>query len=131
MRTWLASAGWIAFGGAIGSVARWSLSSAVHRWAGSTFPWGTLSVNAIGSLIIGMLSALFMRDALPAPARAFWIVGVLGGFTTFSAFSIETLELLRNGRIGAAFLYALGSVLIGVTLAFAGLRLALAGTPAR
>jgi CrcB protein len=131
MGTWLASAGWIALGGAIGSVARWSLSSAVHRWAGSTFPWGTLCVNAIGSLIIGVLSALFMRDALPPSARAFWIVGVLGGFTTFSAFSIETLELLRNGRTGAAFLYALGSVLIGVTLAFAGLRLALAGTPAR
>ena len=131
MKTWLASAGWIALGGAIGSVARWSLSSAVQRATGPIFPWGTLTVNAIGSVVIGALAALFMRDALQAPARAFWIVGVLGGFTTFSAFSIETLELLRSGRIGAAFLYALGSVLIGVTLAFAGFRLALAGTPAR
>jgi CrcB protein len=86
MKAWLASAAWIALGGAIGSVARWSVASAVHRWAGSTFPWGTLTVNAIGSLVIGALAALFMRDALAAPARAFWIVGVLGGFTTFSAF---------------------------------------------
>ena len=131
MKTWLASAGWVALGGAIGSVARWSLGSAIQRAVGSTFPWGTFTVNAIGSLVIGALSALFLRDASHAPARAFWIVGVLGGFTTFSAFSMETLDLLRNGRTGAAFLYALGSVLIGVTLAFAGFRMAFGGPPAR
>jgi CrcB protein len=131
MKDWLASAGWIALGGAIGSVARWSLSSAMHRTLGTAFPWGTFTVNAIGSLVIGVLSALFLRDALQAPARAFWIVGVLGGFTTFSAFSIETLELLRSGRVSAALFYAVGSMLLGVTLAFAGLRLTLAGTAAR
>jgi CrcB protein len=69
------------------------------------FPWGTLFVNVTGSFVIGVLAALVTADGRPAlgwDARAFFMVGILGGFTTFSSFSLETLELARSGALGAA-----------------------------
>ena len=113
--------GLVALGGAIGSVLRWVLSGLVQRWTGSAFPWGTFAVNAAGSLAIGVIAALALERALVAPAvRVFSIVGVLGGFTTFSAFSYETLALLRDGQWPAAAGYAGGSVGVGLLCAFAG-----------
>jgi CrcB protein len=116
---------WIAFGGALGSVARYACSTAAARWLGFGFPWGTLFVNVAGSFAIGMLAALVAADGRPAlgpDARAFLMIGVLGGFTTFSSFSLETLELARAGALGAAALNVVLSValcLFGVWLGFA------------
>ena len=96
---------WVALGGALGSVARYACSSAALRWLGAGFPYGTLFVNVTGSFAIGMLAALVASDGRPLlspDARSFVLVGVLGGFTTFSSFSLETLNLVRSGALGAA-----------------------------
>jgi CrcB protein len=116
---------WIALGGALGSVARYACSTAAVRLVGAGFPWGTLFVNVAGSFTIGALAALVTADGRPLlgqDARAFVMIGVLGGFTTFSSFSLETLELARAGALGAAALNIIGSValcLFGVWLGFA------------
>lgn len=116
----------VALGGALGSVLRWSLSGVVQRWSGSAYPWGTFAVNLAGSLAIGFVAALALERALVSPAtRLFTVVGVLGGFTTFSALSYETLTLLRDGQWAAALGYAGGSLVAGVAGAFAGYALAL------
>lgn len=121
----LASAGWVALGGALGSLGRWGLTGFVQAQSHAGFPWGTFAVNAIGSLAIGMLGTLAVeRMTLTGDARLFLVTGVLGGFTTFSAFSFETLALLRAGQWPAAAGYAGGSVVIGVIAAFAGMRVA-------
>ena len=96
---------WVALGGALGSVARYACSTAAARWLGAGFPYGTLFVNVAGSFAIGLLAALVASDGRPLlslDARAFVLVGMLGGFTTFSSFSFETLELARVGALGAA-----------------------------
>lgn len=98
----------IAIGGGLGALARYGLSGLVQG-RGAAFPWGTLAVNAIGCFLIG---AVFER--LSADARAFVVVGVLGGFTTFSAFGHETVELLRGGQTTLALLNAAGNVVLGV-----------------
>jgi fluoride exporter len=116
---------WIAFGGALGSVARYACSAAALRWLGFGFPWGTLFVNVAGSFTIGVLAALVAADGRPLlghDTRAFLMIGVLGGFTTFSSFSLETFELARAGAIGPAALNVVASVslcLFGVWLGFA------------
>jgi CrcB protein len=96
---------WVALGGALGSVARYACSIGTARWLGTAFPWGTLFVNVAGSFAIGLLAALVAADGRPAlgvDARAFMLIGILGGFTTFSSFSLETLSLARAGALGAA-----------------------------
>ena len=110
---------WVALGGALGSVARYACSGLAVRWFGSGFPWGTLFVNVTGSFAIGVLAALLAADGRPllgADARAFAMVGVLGGFTTFSSFSLETLNLVRSGAVGAAG----ANVALSVVLCLAG-----------
>ena len=116
---------WVALGGAAGSVARYACSVAALRWLGIGFPWPTLFVNVLGSFAIGMLAALVTADGRPLlgpDARALLLVGVLGGFTTFSSFSLETLNLARAGALGAASLNVAGSMVLclaGVWLGFA------------
>jgi len=116
---------WVALGGALGSVARYAISGVAVRWLGAGFPYGTLFVNVAGSFTIGMLAALVAADGRPslgADARAFLLVGVLGGFTTFSSFSLETLNLARSGALGPALLNVAGSVVLclaAVSLGFA------------
>ncbi len=102
----------IGLGGGLGALARYGLSGLVQG-RGATFPWGTLAVNALGCLLVG---AAFER--LSADARAFVVAGVLGGFTTFSAFGHETVELLRAGHANLALLNAASNVVLG-TLAVA------------
>jgi len=115
---------WVALGGALGSVARYAFSGVAVRWLGAGFPYGTLFVNVTGSFTIGLLAALVASDGRPllgADARAFLLVGVLGGFTTFSSFSLETLNLARSGALGPAILNVAGSValcLAAVSLGF-------------
>ena len=109
MKTLLA----IAAGGAIGAVGRYLASIGIHRFADRGFPWGTLTVNVVGSLLIGLVFVWLTERSVASPLwRAFLMIGLLGGFTTFSSFSLETLNLLQEG---AAF-RALGNVLLSVSL---------------
>ena len=108
---------WVGFGGALGAMARYGLGL---YFTVQSFPWSTLTINIAGSFIIGALWSLFAEQAwFLSWGRLFLVVGVLGGFTTFSAFSFDTLLLLNNGRVVAAITYALASVslcLLGVWL---------------
>lgn len=118
---------WIAIGGALGSVARYACSSAVARSFGETFPWGTLLVNVLGSFVIGFFSTLTGPDGrwiVPPDARLFVAVGVCGGFTTFSSFSLQTLSLIRGGEFVAAFGNIVGSVALCLVSVWAGYVLA-------
>lgn len=110
----------VALGGAFGSVLRYGTSQWILTIVGRGFPWGTLFVNVLGSLAIGLLFAFFAsRPGAPA-WRAFLLVGVLGGFTTFSTFSIETALLLERGEAGKALANVLASVLACVGAAYSG-----------
>jgi protein CrcB len=96
---------WIGIGGAFGSMARAWLAVAVARVAGAQFPWGTILINILGSFVIGFFGTLTANDsrfAAPADLRAFVMVGICGGFTTFSSFSLQTFELARDGRLAQA-----------------------------
>lgn len=106
---------WVALGGALGSVGRFWLSGLVAARYGESFPMGTLVVNVSGSLVIGFLAALSVPEGrlLPSPGlRQFLMLGVCGGYTTFSSFSLQTLDLLRDRE----WLYAGGNVLLSVAL---------------
>jgi CrcB protein len=116
----------VGVGGFLGSVARYWVSGVVQERLLGAFPWGTLAVNALGCLLIGGLSELAdARAFLSAPARALLVVGVLGGFTTFSAFGNETLNLLRDrswllaiANVGGHVVLAVGAVWLGRVAAY-------------
>jgi CrcB protein len=91
---------------------------------GPAFPWGTLGVNVSGSFLMGVLVAALERGTLPPEFQALLAVGILGSFTTFSAFSLETLALLQDGAWGRALAYALGSLALGLLGVAAGMALA-------
>ncbi|MFM7751920.1 MAG: fluoride efflux transporter FluC [Opitutaceae bacterium] len=116
----------IALGSALGGVARNGLSAWVAQRAGDGFPWGTLAVNVLGSLVVGALAAVgdSARWGLSVEARQFLMIGVLGGFTTFSAFSLQTLRLIQDGDWARAAGNVLLSVGLGLVAAAAGYRLA-------
>ncbi|MEM1315803.1 MAG: fluoride efflux transporter CrcB [Pseudomonadota bacterium] len=115
----------VALGGAIGAALRWWLAGAVTRWAGPGFPWGTFAVNVVGALVMGVAAAVMMERLPGAWGRfaPFLMTGVLGGFTTFSAFSLEALFLIERGRHAAAAAYMGGSVLACVLALWLGLTL--------
>jgi CrcB protein len=105
---------WVAFGGALGSVGRYWLSGVAARHVGETFPWGTIIVNVSGSLVIGLFAALTGPEGrLLVPEwfrHPFFMLGICGGYTTFSSFSLQTLTLASNGQ----WLHAGANVLISV-----------------
>jgi CrcB protein len=106
---------WVALGGALGSVARYACAGIGVRLLGATFPWSTLFVNVTGSFLIGFFAALTSAGGKPlvaGDARAFLLIGVLGGFTTFSSFSVETLALARADQLAAAGWNVVGTVLL-------------------
>lgn len=106
---------WIALGGALGSCLRYLLGSTVQRAVGPGFPWGTTTVNVLGCVAFGLLAGLAEhRGALAGTGRVFLLVGVLGGFTTFSTFGFETFQLLRTGQLVAATLNVAGQVGLGI-----------------
>jgi CrcB protein len=115
----------VAIGGAFGSLLRFGLSTWVQGFAGRGFPYGTLAVNVLGCLVMGILYALFAsRLADHAVLRAGVLVGVLGGFTTFSAFSMETFNLLEQGNTASAVTYVLASVILCIAATWLGVMLA-------
>src|SRR5262245_45247633 len=115
----------IAAGGAFGSVSRYAVHGWLSRWAGESFPFGTLAVNLLGCLLIGVLAAAF---AGPFPVREEYrlalTVGVLGGFTTFSAFGLETFRLADQKQHVAALAYVSVSVILGIAAVWLGYRAA-------
>lgn len=105
----------VALGGSLGAVARFLLSNQVYAWFGRDFPWGTLTVNVIGSFLIGFLAMLFIEKLhLSIEMRTFLIVGFLGSFTTFSTFSNETFLLIQSAEYLKAVLNVLVSVIFGL-----------------
>ena len=113
----------VAVGGAVGSVARYGVDRLIERRSLSVFPWATFVINATGCFLIGIvIASLVDRHHLPAWLRLGVAVGVLGGYTTFSTFAQETLDLIEEGRIPLALLYALGSVTLGIVAVLVGTR---------
>lgn len=118
MGTWIA----VAVGGAIGSVGRFWLAGAMAALTGPRFPWGTLLINVLGSFIIGLVAGLTLTPArvgMHPDLRIFLMTGICGGFTTFSAFSLQTVELMQAGAVVPAMGYAIGSVLLCVIATYA------------
>ena len=124
--TTLAATGLVALGGGIGAVLRYHTGRLMTLWLGPTavtaFPWATLAVNVLGGLAMGLLAGWLGRlGASAEPYRLLIGVGLLGGFTTFSAFSLELMMLIDRGQAGQAFVYAAVSVLAGLSALYIGL----------
>ena len=115
----------IAGGGAVGALLRYWVSAGVHTLVGRGFPYGTLVVNMLGSLLMGFLY-VWLLERVPAGVamRAFLLIGLLGAFTTFSTFSVETLNLIQTGHIARALLNMLLSIVLCVGAAALGVMLA-------
>lgn len=111
----------IAIGGAVGSVARSLLSTSVLRVTGLLFPIGTFVVNVVGCLLFGaIVGAAQVRFVLSPEARAFLLVGILGGFTTFSSYTFESVGLMQDGRFLAATLNIVGQVIVSLVAYWVG-----------
>lgn len=112
-------------GAGLGGVARYSSGLLLARFSAFTiFPVSTFTVNIVGSLLMGLIAGWFsMRHGMPEGWRLFLTTGVLGGFTTFSAFSLETVQLIENGNLAIAFIYIILSVLLGSGALLSGLYL--------
>ncbi|MEE2709437.1 MAG: fluoride efflux transporter CrcB [Gemmatimonadota bacterium] len=111
----------IGCGGFIGTIARYGVATMAYRLLGASFPYGTLTVNILGCLLIGFVSiAAEERDMIARSTRLFLTIGILGGFTTFSSFGYETLTLLRLGNIFPAALYVFASVVTGLAAVWLG-----------
>lgn len=114
----------VAFGGAVGAAGRHLVSGQIMRWAGGGFPWGTLTVNVLGSFLLGVLvEYLVLRWSATQEMRGFLVVGLLGGFTTFSAFSLDAVLLLERGSLGPAFAAIAGNAVLSICGLFAGMML--------
>lgn len=114
----------VMLGGAVGSGARYLVGRAAFAWFGAGYPWGTLSVNLVGGLLMGVLVGALARIAHGnEEVRALLAIGVLGGFTTFSSFSLDTVTMLQRGDWAAAIGYILASVLGSIAALALGLTL--------
>jgi CrcB protein len=114
----------VALGGALGSLARYEADRLIERRSFSIFPWSTFTINVTGCLLIGVvIAALVDQHHTPVWIRAGLVMGVLGGYTTFSTFAQEGLSLFEEGRSGVALAYTLGSVVTGVIAVYAGTRI--------
>ncbi|MBU6429876.1 MAG: fluoride efflux transporter CrcB [Cyanobacteria bacterium REEB65] len=115
----------VGFGGWIGAICRYYFSQWLGNRLGTSFPYGTLIINLSGSLILGILLGYTLErmGALPREARLLFGVGFLGAYTTFSTFTYESVQLLREGDIGLAFGYVAGSVIVGLLASYLGIIL--------
>jgi len=107
-------------GGGIGTLFRYAVSGAAYKLFGVGFPWGTFSVNAIGAFIIGVLWSIADVSMLSPEQKVFILIGILGGFTTFSSFMLEFMNLIRTGEYVTAALYITITNVIGVIAVFSG-----------
>ena len=115
----------VAIGGASGAVMRWLMAGAVQRWTGTAFPWGTFAVNALGSFLLGFLFVwLIERSTASELVRLALTVGMLGAFTTFSTYSLESIRLLQEGALGMAAANVIGQVIVCLVLTWLGIQLA-------
>ncbi len=115
---------WIALGGALGSVMRYLAGGAVQRFSTRGFPVGTMAVNVIGCLLVGILMQRFLNTQAHPEARSFLIVGFCGGFTTFSTFSSETIGLMLGGEMERATIYVVLTVTLCLLATWAGMNAA-------
>ena len=107
-------------GGGAGSILRYMMS----RWLNTSFlPWGTLAVNIIGCFLVSLFGTWIARQSLPTDLRLLMVVGLCGGFTTFSTFGNETMTMLRNGHLLLSFIYIFLSVAAGIAAAYIGAKL--------
>ena len=121
---------YVFIGGGLGAVCRYGVTTTVGMLLGGMFPWGTLVVNLVGSLLMGLVIGALLPLAkslqlLPESLRLLLTVGFLGGFTTFSSFSMETLTLLRGDSFFLAVVNVVGSIVLGLAAAYIGYQLAL------
>lgn len=113
----------VAVGGALGALARYGVDRLVERRSSAVFPWSTFLINVTGCFAIGcIVAALVDRHRTPVWLRLGLVMGLVGGYTTFSTYAQETLDLLEEGRAVVALAYALGSVVAGVVAVFLGIR---------
>lgn len=114
----------VAIGGAIGSVARYLVGVWGVKLAGPNFPWGTITVNVVGAFLIGLMVEMIARrfDA-SSEVRVFIVTGILGGFTTWSSFTLDAVVLFERGDLGLAAVYLLASLIVSFAAIFAGLAL--------
>jgi len=111
----------IAVGGSLGAVARYGLSTSVYHTTNEVFPWGTLVVNLTGCFLIGAFIELFDRTIIPSEWRSFITIGFIGSYTTFSTYSLETLNLLREGEFRLASVNIIASNILGIMLVILGI----------
>ena len=113
----------VAAGGALGALGRYAVMSGVGHWIGHGFPWGTLIVNVVGSVLMGVLVEVMALVWSPSPeVRALLVVGLLGAFTTFSTFSLDVVVLIERGELVPALAYIVASVVVCVAGLYAGLH---------
>ena len=110
----------IAIGGAIGALLRYAISGIAYKYLGSGFPWGTLCVNLIGAFAIGILWGLSEKTAVSSEFRTFAFIGIIGSFTTFSTYGLETFNLFRDGEIKLALANVLITNVLGIALVLSG-----------
>jgi CrcB protein len=113
----------VGIGGGIGSICRYLLGYLAGRHFNLVFPYGTLSINLLGSLIIGIVYGLAFKNIVSEDWRIFLATGFCGGFTTFSSFAFENVTLIQEGEIGLMLLYSAVSLIAGLLLTYAGLLL--------
>jgi CrcB protein len=114
------------FGAGLGGALRHGVNLGCARWCGPDFPWGTLIINVLGSGAMGLLAGWFAfkaGDGWSQSARLFLTTGVLGGFTTFSAFSLDAIRMWERGEVGSSLLYIIGSVVLSLVALLLGLAL--------
>lgn len=115
---------WVGLGGFLGANARYLLGRAMVERYGAAFPWGTLAINLTGAFLIGVIAEwLLLRQDAPESWRLLLVVGVLGGYTTFSAFALEIVALMRDDKVLRAMAYLLASNVLGIFLCFLGVEL--------
>lgn len=115
---------YLALGGVLGTLARFSIGGWVHTWAGAAFPWGTLAINLLGSFLLGLAMRGAELSSLSPELRGMITVGFCGAFTTFSTFTFETISLMQEGLWARATLYAFGSLGLGLVTMAMGLAAA-------
>lgn len=115
---------YVAIGGALGALMRYSLGTLITETMGKEFPYGTFTVNILGSFVMGIAIAMLV-GMMPRgrELHALFVIGTLGGFTTFSAFAYESYILLERGDMGGAIIYILGSVILSILAFFVGMAI--------